>query len=614
MLRLAWIASVVVASLLAAAKPAPAARPSAAPAPAGPATPEFSKDDVEAMARAMAQPWPTVQKLNGTLADYSDDSPTEPDTRYGDAFMGYALLQVGLREGDDTLINAGLRAVSYSVKHYAEERKQVTQSVFENWAVPAAYNLARKRLGDNELFKRERGRWKDFLRVSRAERSGIVFEYGNHWLVDASGVLETLRSGLRSSRPDAVLGGQRSEARAGALSLINSRVPALPPHPKGPFLFSDPPDNPLAYEGLSLGIYAHLIRALGKRASGEAKDTLRRAADALWYDTGPDGDSAYFGRSQEYLWGAAGTAYGALVAANLSGTSRSRAARYRALADRSFARLRDAYPISDRGQFFVPGLAIDVRGTTPWLDGYAGAPSMDGIALVLVELALDEMKPNAAYSHIAADRPSSRAIGSGRGRIAMVRRGAVWFAVRMQPTAHRHHVGDLRYDSGVAVAKHRAEDGAWHDFVPVRPTTAAPGFDSAGPDVLSGNSVLGVPVGDRVETATGKVSIVGRIVSSSGSTVAPLRSTYVATACGVELQFAAAPGRTYEYSAFFRGTKSPIRDGGTLVGGSQTVTANPKPDTVHVKKEYGSANDPRLVRARMRFRVPKARTVHVEMC
>jgi hypothetical protein len=257
---------------------------------------------------------------------------------------------------------------------------------------------------------------------------------------------------------------------------------------------------------------------------------------------------------------------------------------------------------------------VDVRGTIPWLDGYAGAPSMDGIALVMVELALEEMKPNAGHSRIVADRTMARAIGSGRGRVAVARRGPSWFAVRVKPTEHRNHIGDLRYDSGLAIAKHQTGDGVWHDIVPVRPTTRAPGFDSAGPDVLSGNRVVGIPVGQHVKTSDGRVSVLGSIESSSGSAIAPLRSTYVATACGVELRFAAYPGHAYEYSAFFHGSKSPKRDGGTLTGVDQTVTADPKPDTVHIEKSYGSANDPRLVRARMRFQVRAKRTVHIDMC
>jgi hypothetical protein len=224
------------------------------------------------------------------------------------------------------------------------------------------------------------------------------------------------------------------------------------------------------------------------------------------------------------------------------------------------------------------------------------------------------MKAGAQYSRIAADRSMSRAIGSGYGRIAMVRKGASWFAVRLKPTAHRHHVGDLRYDSGLAIAKHQNDDGTWQDIVPVRPTTAAPGFDSAGPNVLSGGSLAGVPVGDTFSTSGGKVSMRGAIRSRSGSGLAPLRASYVATSCGVELLFAAYPGVTYEYSAFFRGKAPPARNGRKLIGKDQRLSADPEPDSVVFQKGYGSAGFPRYTRARMRFRVSKARTVHVTMC
>jgi hypothetical protein len=603
--RRPWLAAAVLVCLLAASGTASAADP------------EFSKSDVKAFADSMAAPWPAIQKSSGTYPDYTDDNPQYvPDTRYGDAFMGYALVRFGLRTHNQTYIDSGLRGVVYSMKRWNAARKQTTQSVFENWAVPATYNLAREKLADNEIFKKNRKRWQDWMRISRAERSGITFEYGNHWLVDAQGVFETLATGLHSPKSDAILGGQRGAAEAGALSLVNSRVPNLAPSNHKPFIFNDPPDNPMAYEGLTLGMYAHLIRMLGHRANGRARDMLRKATDAMYYDTAPDGDSGYFGRSQEILWSAAGTAYGATVAANLDGTSDTDAARYRALADRALQRLRDAYPISDQGQYFVPGLAQSISKTFPALDGYAGAPSMDGIALVMVDYLLDEIKSDAKYSRIASDRSMSRGLGHGQGRIAMVRSGDVWFALRLQPTLHRHHIGDLRYDAGLAIAKRRDDQGRWTDIVPVRPTTKAPGFDSAGPAILSGNQVAAFPFGDSLDTSKGRVRVKGSIDSRSGDALAPYRATYAATECGVELLFAAYPGNTYEYSAFFRGNDLPksFNGGKRLSDGKQTVRYSPKPDDIGLQRGYASSVDPRLVRARAMFRVSKARTVHVELC
>ncbi|HKP90953.1 MAG TPA: hypothetical protein VJT75_13380 [Thermoleophilaceae bacterium] len=589
----------------------------AAPAAASAVDAQFTRSDLRAYAESMAAPWPQIQKDNGTFPDYTDTAPDdEPDTRYGDAFMGYALVRFGLRTGNQAYVDSGVRATVYSIKRWNSDRKKITQSVFENWAVPATYNLIKKNDPDNEVFRKNRKRWEDWLRISRAERSGITFEYGNHWLVDAAGVFETLDTGLSSSKRDAILGGERGAAQAGALSLVNYRVPGLAPSNHKPFMFNDPPDNPMAYQGLSLGIYAHLIRTLGKQANGRAKDLLRKATDALWYDTAPDGDNGYFGRSQEILWGSAGTAYGAMVAANLSGTSDEDAARYRALADRALQRLRDAYPIGDRGQFFVPGLAQDIWRTFPALDGYAGAPSMDGIALVLIDYLIDEMKKDREYSRLAADRNLSRGIGSGYGRIAMVREDDVWFALRLKPTAHRHHVGDLRYDGGLAIGKHRDDEGRWTDVVPVRPTTDAPGFDSAGPAILSGSRIAGIPVGDSLDTSKGNVRVKGSIRSRSDDAMAPYRANYKATDCGAEVLFAAYPGHTYEYSAFFRGGDLPksFNGGKRLSDGKQTVRYSPRPDDIGLQRGYESSVDPRLVRARTMFRVSKARTVHIEMC
>jgi hypothetical protein len=562
----------------------------------------------------MARPWPSVQSRSGTYRDFTDDSPIVPDTRYGDAMMGYALVRAGLRLDDPKLVRSGLRGVAYGVRHWAGGRKTITQSVFENWAVPATYNLARRRLADNRFFARQRSAWADWLRVSRAERSGITFAFGNHWLVDAAGVFENLRTGLRSARADAALGGQRQAASAGAMSLVNTRVPNLAPRGRSPFMLDDPPDNPMAYAGLSLGVYAHLVQSLGDRASRRARNLLRRAAYGLWYATAPDGDSAYFGRSQEMVFGPAATAYGALVAANLKGTRRSDAARFRALADRSFSRLLHAYPIGDRGQYYVPGLGRDVRATMPWLDGYAGGPSMDGIALAMVDMALGEMRRDAERSELAADRPLAGVLGSGSGTFAVVQRAGVWFALRLQGAGQRGHAGDLRYDAGLAIAKRRGEDGAWTDVVPARPTTTSSSFDSAGPDIVSGTALVGVPVGEAATTSRGRVRVTGSIRDRRAQALAPYRASYVARACGVELRFAANPGFVYEYSAFFRGRHFPRVRGGRLRGGGLRVAASPAPASVTFERGYGSATDPHLVRARIRFSVPRPRTVAVRMC
>jgi hypothetical protein len=191
----------------------------------------------------------------------------------------------------------------------------------------------------------------------------------------------------------------------------------------------------------------------------------------------------------------------------------------------------------------------------------------------------------------------------------------VWFALRLQGPGQRLHAGDLRYDAGLAIAKRRRDDGTWTDVVPARPKTPSPGFDSAGPDVVSGTRVLGVPVGESAKTSRGRVRVTGEIRDRRGKALAPYRASYVTRPCGVELRFAAQPGVVYEYSAFFRGGHLPDRaPGGRLRGGGLRVVATPAPASVAFERGYGSAADPHLVRARMRFSVPRASTVAVRMC
>jgi hypothetical protein len=133
---------------------------------------------------------------------------------------------------------------------------------------------------------------------------------------------------------------------------------------------------------------------------------------------------------------------------------------------------------------------------------------------------------------------------------------------------------------------------------------------------MSGSSIEAIPVGDKLDTSKGKVRVKGSIRSRGGSAVAPYRASFEATDCGVEELFAAYPGQTYEYSAFFRGGDKPASEnhGKKLTDGKQVVRLSPAPDDVKLQTGYHSSVDPSLVRARIHWRVSEARTVHVEMC
>jgi hypothetical protein len=481
--------------------------------------------------------------------------------------------------------------------------------VFEIWAVASAYNMARRHFADEPLFRDYRQRWETFLQRVRTVRVEREHLYGNHWLVDACAVLEILDTGLSSDRPRTVLGGGRRAALRAVLRLVNTRVPGFF-HSRGPAVLSDPPDDPIAYHALSLGLYAHLVARLGPRGRPAAHSVVRRVADAAWYATAPDGDIGGWGRSQEQVWATSSAAYGAAVAAGLPGTPEAAARRYRAVADRTLERLRTAYPIGAQGQLIVPVLRQRLRAGRRALDLYSGAPSMGGFALFFLNLLLDERTGfDGERAPLAADGRYGRALSRRDGRFGVARRGQVWFAVRARRSRNPRRWGDLRYDFGLVTAK-RAEGGGWRDFVPLRPRTQEAPPDSAGPNLMARGGRL-FPTGRRLTARPGAVVVRGGWETRMGRFVRRRTFRYRATRCGVELSFSARRGEAFELSYFF---EDRPRLAGRVVRGAGQEVRSSLPVRMRVGGRYTSAAVEGLYRARLRVRARSRGLVRVEAC
>ncbi|HZH25273.1 MAG TPA: hypothetical protein VEY49_10235 [Solirubrobacteraceae bacterium] len=530
------------------------------------------------LAHELAAPWPGIQRPDGSLADYLDDVSDSyggfPDTRYGNALMGYALLQTGLREGDRRIATAGRRALMFAMD---PGRVWHRPSVFEQLAVAGAYNLTRGRPG----FGRARARWARWLRGIRTVRLQYEDRYGNHWLVDAVTVLELRRSGLRSPRNSSIAGGGAAAARRRAVELINARIPKLFRGGR-PWLLSDPPDSPVAYHGLSLGLYARAVALLGRSAAPAARRVLRQAVRSAALITAPNGDSGYFGRSQGQAWPLPGVAYGAELAARLGGLSRREQARAHGVAQRALDRLRTAYPIGPGGQLITPALATDLRAGARGLDAYSGAPSMAGLTLAQLNWLLELRPDEHARASLPADRRLERVVSQGPGRFAVVRRGAVWLAVRMTRSTNGPQARDLRYDAGLAHALTRGPDG-WRELVPQRPRNGGGRPLSAGPVLLDGGGghFHGDSIGVRGD---GSVRVTGEFRRRAGRSrrasvvIRPLR-------CGVALALVARRGERFRASAFFsrrpRVSPSGATDGSQLVvPGADRIQAQLAPGTL----------------------------------
>jgi hypothetical protein len=520
------------------------------------------------VARSMAAPWPEIQHTSGSMPDYLDAVSAAyggyRGSRYGDAMLGYALLQTGLREGDARFTAAGVRALTSAT---LPGRVPEPPSVFEHMAVASAYNLTRA----NPELAGPRAQWALWLHTRTTVRLQYDDRYrGNHWLVDAVAVLELERTGLVSGVPGTILGSGAATARRRAVELINVQVPRMARAGR-PFVLSDPPDNPIAYHGLSLGLYARAVHLLGHRAAPAARRTLRQAVRAAALMTAPNGDSSYFGRSQGQAWALSGTAYGALLAVALRVVPRREQASAQGVARRALARLRSAYPVTSRGQLITPALAADLPAGARGLDEYAGASDMAGLALALLNWTLDLRPDENSPAALPADRALRATISQDDGRFAVVRRGRTWFAVKMTRSVRPHQARDLRYDAGLALALRKGARG-WRELVPQRPRNGDAGPPSAGPVLLGGapRYFHGRSIDTRGD---GSVRVAGDFRRlGGGRRRRPAAVVHRPTPCGVSLAFNARRADAYRLSAFF--SRRPRISGRGAGDGFQTIAAS----------------------------------------
>jgi hypothetical protein len=591
----------------------------------------------------IAAPWPGLQQPSGRFRNILGGG-----TRFGEATLGYALLQAGARADNRAQIHAGLKAISFAVR---ESTARSRPSVFENLSIAAAYNIAKRSLRHDPVFKRARPRWERFLKTRRVKELSGHNNYNNHYLADAISVLELTRTGLTSNDPTTVVGNETRAVQA-VENLINVRVPQLAGingvdvRGRRTFVLSDPPDNPLAYQGLSLGMYARAIRLLGpKRTAPAARETLKQVAQASWWLTAPDGDLGWYGRSQEESWAVAATAYGAAAAANLPDLAGHRAEDFRALSERALNRLKNAYGTGRRGLYITPAVRKALAHAAPGMDSNAGGPSFTGITLMMLNWLMPELGADPRTgSEIGSDRDGGVQLSVRDARIAVVRRGNVWFGIRMMPSVRRRD--DLRYDFGLHLLKLR-RGGQWVDLVPVRPNTgvplselyppapeagaagqaagsagapaagtsgASPGAtrsaagstgppDSAGPLLMQPDGSAAVPYGDSMRIRSdGAVQVSGGWRNGAGAIVrSGVTFVFAPTDDGIRMTFPRQAGDIIRYSAFFPGVIKPERRPHALVGHDAVVSWGGRAG-VHLRAGYASAVDPHMTRARLTFR------------
>jgi hypothetical protein len=515
-----------------------------------------------------------------------------------------------------------MKALSWVIK-YRTVRDRV--SVFQNWSMAASYELARRRIPHDPRFVHLRPRLLKLLRHQQVRRLKPASHFGNHQLVEALEMLELARSGLRSDFRRAAIGPGRLRYLRLAERLINRRIPGMAGRQSVPvgddraFLLSDPPDEPMAYQGLSFGMYARALQLMGRSAGQVTPGVLRRVGEASWHLAAPDGDLGYMGRNNEEAWTLAATAFGAHEAALAPGTSRTRQARFQGLAFRALSRMVSAHLGGPDGLYIIPGLRQNFDRAKLAADGSASSSEFVGLTLVYLNLLADSPRRGAAPGHVAADADGVSILGRGESLRATVRHGDVWYATRAVPSAHYPH--DLRYDPGLIVLKHRLANGSWHDVSPLRPRMplTAPS-DGAGPLLRTQGGRALLSARRIVPRPGGAVELMGAYRRlGSGRSIGRSDSAQIdPLGCGgAQVAFTGRQGDRLEYSVFLR--DSGEGGGGVGIGPDSVTNAHTRVTytpgaSVTSQPGFVSATAPYVTRVRFEWTAKRQQRFVVGIC
>lgn len=554
-----------------------------------------------AVAEPIAAPWPALQRIDGSYPDFMATRGAAARDLYGDAMLGYGLLKTGLERHDDRAVSSGLRGLVHAVRY----PRSYHSIVFEKLALAAAYNLARERIPLHPLFSAARARWESRLRAVRPTFLSGSDRYFNQHLVEAVTVLEIGRSGLRSEVPGTV---SHDPAAAVALAerLVNAGLPAALRSRTariGPTSSATlTSDGALAYHALTLGFYARALQLMGDRASPQAHSLLERLARASWALMGPDGDVAYFGRSQEQAWTLALTGYGAEVAAVRASPRWS--AFHRAAAARVIQRLLEVHVGGPGGLYLTPAFRIDPAAAIRAQEDYVSGTAYAGLTLVALGWAHDRFRPGRPQAAgLAAARPSSIGLDRGGRRFAAVSTGRVWYVVRQLPAAAR----ELNSGAGVVALKVRDRGGRWNDVLP-HGAVGRPG-DGTGPLLLTRAGPAHL-VGRSVRLGRGRsVRLAADLVTSEGARIRRTTVELRPAGCGVRIVPGSRRGERWEYSALLHERPRPVRRGKRTVRSGSIQAGYRGAGHIVTGARLLSPSFGPLVRSRMSVKAPVAFSV-----
>lgn len=501
-------------------------------------------------------PWLSSQTRNG---NFKRPSGTPLTDGYSNTGIAYAMLLEAVRSKDDRYFTAAMRAIGWTLR-----TRLPMQGVFFQMFSASAYNFARENFSRRAAFRKLRRRWATSLRRFPYQRGVLGSHYRyNKNLVEALEVIELYNTRLKTNRRGVILRDRR-EALRRAVRLMNvwiaRRVADYTvvvgaaegwPIATEVTQMSDPPDNPPAYNALTVAFFLRAYDRLPNRyRTARMRQTAERMIGGVIARTAPDGDIAFDGRSQEQAWALSSAAYAAWDAAGFEqGVMRDVQL---AFARRVVARLESIH-VTDKSSFgfvLTPAAGCcDRQDRPPGQDHYYDVGDYSGLTALTMGWALerrplDWSKGNAV---LPTDTPSDFIYRNGRGRFFQHRGTNVYWFLRMQSDYY-----DARADMGVAVMKVRTADGGWRDVVPPRPYTGGHHrpADPGSPCLVYRRGCAFLELHGGVPNGVGGYQFEAVWRTARRTVVRRGQATVVPMARGVNIAWTSQPGDTFKIDNF----------------------------------------------------------------
>jgi hypothetical protein len=357
---------------------------------------------------------------------------------------------------------------------------------------------------------------------------------------------------------------------------------------------SDRYAEPLAYHNLGSAFLARAIDLAGKRASSRARRALRIGVRTVWGFQAPDGDVAYFGRSQGQSWALAFATFAAERASGRACDSQARA--FRAVAQRAMDRIGTRHPIGATGMAIVP--SADGPRTVAAIDPYASDVVYNGLTLTALGWAADGdafVSGCRTGRLLSDDRTATAVYPFESSRFATARRGRVWMAVRQYSKEL-----DARAAFGVRALKYRADDASWIDLVPAAPAAVGDPSDKLGPALILRSGAVAWPKGSHTFLRHGQIVVRGGWITAHGRWVrSKVNFRFRATRRGMRLIVPTKPGDRLVYSALTAGRPQPVRRG---VRSAVATTRSSVRAQVSLQGPFASSSSLDVWRADLRVR------------